>query len=280
MNKIILTLCLVMIALIGASAVAASADADNASNVELVDECHLDNVVIDYEPSSQIDSLSIRSLYKDEVKYHALKHDAAYRESLYQIRVSDYADFEKELAKLREEMEKSKQTEEKEKGNKSCIDVSEKSKQTEEKEQGNKSCIDVPENVTITDHKFDKSMYLEDNGNLVDDVDCVDQESFHCQKSALSSTKSPQEYITKKPTQDTVDKDTEKIEDPLVDSIYRKYGSYTLDAISDYFRMSPDEVKDIIHKIKSGEYGETFKNALLKRDKVSALLDMEYYIID
>ena len=52
MNKIILTLCLLMIALIGASAVAASHDADNASNVELVDGCHLDNVVIDYEPSS------------------------------------------------------------------------------------------------------------------------------------------------------------------------------------------------------------------------------------
>lgn len=261
MNKIILTLCLLMIALIGASAVAASHDADNASNVELVDGCHLDNVVIDYEPSSQIDSLSIRSLYKEDIKYHIHEHDAAYKESQAQIRRSeDYAEFEKELAKLREEMDKANQT--------------------GEKEQVNKSCIDVPENVTITDHKFDKSMYLEDNGNLVSDVDSVDQESIHCQKPVLSSTIMDQDYIIHKPTQGTVDKEHDKINDPIVDAIYRKYGSDTLEGLSEYFRMNPTQIKNIIHKIKSGEYGETFKNALLKRDKLSALLDLEGYIID
>ena len=52
MNKIIVTLCLIMIALIGASAVAASSDADNSSNVELGDIG--DSPIMPIDPSSNV----------------------------------------------------------------------------------------------------------------------------------------------------------------------------------------------------------------------------------
>ena len=52
MNKIIVTLCLIMITLIGASAVAASSDADNSSNVELGDIG--DSPIMPIDPSSNV----------------------------------------------------------------------------------------------------------------------------------------------------------------------------------------------------------------------------------
>ncbi len=52
MNKIIVTLCLIMITLIGASAVAASSDDDNSSNVELGDIG--DSPIMPIDPSSNV----------------------------------------------------------------------------------------------------------------------------------------------------------------------------------------------------------------------------------
>ena len=55
MNKKIVTLCLIFIALAGASAVAASSDVDNSSYVELDDSGYNEIISIDVEPNIQIE---------------------------------------------------------------------------------------------------------------------------------------------------------------------------------------------------------------------------------
>ena len=69
MKKIILTLCLIMIALLGASAVAASADAYNANYAESIDGCHFDDMITNDESSIQTESINISSDDKGKCKY-------------------------------------------------------------------------------------------------------------------------------------------------------------------------------------------------------------------
>ncbi|WP_295622351.1 hypothetical protein [uncultured Methanobrevibacter sp.] len=123
-------------------------------------------------------------------------------------------------------------------------------------------------------------------GNLSDEeinaVNTAYQEIISLYKAGHSTLKIAIEYdMAPTQIQDIADLEIKEIQiDPTANLIYKMYGSYTLDGICNHLEISSATAKDIIHRIKLGKYGDSYKKVLLKRDMVSMNLKMDEYVIN
>ena len=296
MNKIIITLCLVMIALIGASAVAASADADNASNVKLMDGSHFGGMAINDGHSLQTDSVNINSVYKGETKYH-IKMDAADKESEAPIRgYGGRSDLEKEIAKLREEMEKANQTMENDNvsvftGENAVVDDIDKFVDenlsvdlfvVDENLSVNLSVVDENLSAEVLDHdgvisnvirhqddieKNEEGYKIPIKGRNELDLGIIPKvgnmylSGYTCNEIANKFKISADEV------QSTVDKNCfMPISDGMADYVFKAYGTKTLAEMADELGTDTTEINSYAKNLKAGNFGGVYQIIKHKRD--------------
>lgn len=285
MNKIIITLCLVMIALLGASAVAASADADNASNVKLMDGTHFDGMAINDGHSLQTDGVNINSVYKGETRYH-VKMDAADKESEAPNRgYGGRSDLEKELAKLLGEMEKANQTGETDNvrvfTSENAV-VDDIDKLVDENLSVDLSVVDENLSAEVLDHdgvisnvirhqddieKNEEGYKIPIKGRNELDLGIIPKvgnmylSGYTCNEIANKFKISADEV------QSTVDKNCfMPISDGMADYVFKAYGTKTLAEMADELGTDTTEINSYAKNLKAGTFGGVYQIIIHNRD--------------
>ena len=258
MNRIIVTLCLIMIALIGASAVAAS-DAGNSSDVNL--------------NQTLIDCGDVQCNGTDDIEINMTFEDHVANETGGEIKAN---------------ISETNNT-------RSVINESIPNEFINNSVRPNGGAIyyngTVINNSTFTqneDNDYDMIMKVfgeHDYGNLSDEevmsIFRLYDEIIDCYGAGHPTQSIAKEFgMSPSEIQNIADTYFEPIQNyPEADSIYKMYGSYTLEEMSQRLGMRETEVKGIIGSIKSGTYGDFYKTILVKRDLVSLNEHTTEYII-
>ena len=274
-----------MIALLGASAVAASADADNASNVKLMDGTHFDGMAINDGHSLQTDGVNINSVYKGETRYH-VKMDAVDKESEAPNRgYGGRSDLEKELAKLLGEMEKANQT-----GETDNVSVF----------TGENAVVDdidklVDENFSVNLSVVDENLSAEvlDNDGVISNVIRHQDDNKKNEEGYKIPIKGRNELdlgiipkvgnmylsgytcneiankfkISADEVQSTVDKNCfMPISDGMADYVFKAYGTKTLAEMADELGTDTTEINSYAKNLKAGTFGGVYQIIIHNRD--------------